>query len=84
MPRAAHAVSGHHFKSNTFADPGGSWSWGFVLCSAFADGQLLAALAALGALPPISLPTGLSHLSYLPARPTERAVLCQMDRNIYP
>lgn len=56
----------------------------FVFCSVFADGQLLARLAAMGTLPPLSLPPVFSHLSYLLARPSERAVLCQMDRNIYP
>lgn len=50
----------------------------------FADGQLLVVWPAMGNLPPISLPPALSHLSYLLARPTERAVLCQMDRNISP
>lgn len=69
---------------NEFPGPDGSRSLRFVLCSVFADGQLLAALAALGTLPPISLPPVLSHLSYLLARPTERAILCQTDRDIYP
>lgn len=56
----------------------------FVLCSVFADGQLLVVWPAMGNLPPISLSPAFSHLSYLLAQPTERAVLHQMDRNISP
>lgn len=37
----------------------------FVLCSVFADGQLLVVWSAMGNLPPISLSPALSHLSYL-------------------
>lgn len=37
----------------------------FVLCSVFADGQLLVVWSAMGKLPPISLSPALSHLSYL-------------------
>lgn len=56
----------------------------FMLCSVFADGQLLAVWSAMGNLPPISLSPALSHRSYLLAQPTEGAVLCQMERNISP
>lgn len=72
------------FKLNESTDPDGRGSLCFVLCDVFADGQLLAALAALGTLPPISLRPVLIHLSYLLAQPTGRAVFCRMDRNIYP
>lgn len=37
----------------------------FVLCSVFADGQLLVVWSAMGNLPPISLSPALSYLSYL-------------------
>lgn len=56
----------------------------FMLSSVFADGQLLVVWPSMGNFPPISLSPALSHLSYLLAQPTERAILCQMDRNISP
>lgn len=56
----------------------------FMLSSVFADGQLLVVWSSMGNFPPISLSPALSHLSYLLAQPTERAILRQMDRNISP